>query len=76
MLMKLIETLALLTIAVVAGSRVQRVHRLRTQARPNAKPTEVERWEGEGGGLPTGGPGAGVRIDTTLADPDLVQGLS
>ena len=74
--MKLIDTLALLTISIVAASRVRRVHVLHTHARPKAKPTEVERWEGEGGGLPTGGPGPGVRIDSLQNDPDLVQGLS
>jgi hypothetical protein len=72
--MKLLDTLALLTIALVAASRVRRVHATRTDGRPAAKPRDVERWEGEGGGLPSGGPGP--RIETPVPDPDLVQGLS
>ena len=70
--MKLLTTVALLTIAVIAAGRVRRVHAHRTGARPSAKPPEVEVWEGEGGGLPTGGPGPGVRVQPTpQRDPDL-----
>lgn len=72
--MKLLDTLALLTVALYAASRVRRVRALRAGARPAAKPTDVERWEGEGGGLPTGGPGPGVQVETPQADPDLVHG--
>jgi len=72
--MKALDTLALLTLALVAATRVQRVYALRAHARPAAKPTDVERWEGEGGGLPSGGPGPGVQVDTPQRDPDLVRG--
>ena len=72
--MKLLSTLALASIAYIAYSRVQHVHTHRTTAKPSAKPTEVERWEGEGGGLPTGGPGPGVKVEPTpQVDPDLVH---
>ncbi|HEX4511338.1 MAG TPA: hypothetical protein VH328_14705 [Burkholderiaceae bacterium] len=72
--MKLLDTLALLTIGYVVATQVERVHAHRTHGRPAAKPVEVERWEDEGGGLPTGGPGPGVTVDTTQPDPDLVRG--
>jgi hypothetical protein len=72
--MKTLPTLALAAITLAAYDRVRRIHAHRTTARPSAKPAEVERWEGEGGGLPTGGPGAGVLVEPTPhLDPDLVQ---
>jgi hypothetical protein len=67
-------TLALLGIGLLAVARVQNVHKGRVQAKPAAKPVEVERWEGEGGGLPTGGPGPGVKVSTPVTDPDLAHG--
>ena len=73
--MRLLTGLALLGIAYLAVSRVSDVHRGRTHGRPSAKPVEVERWEGEGGGLPTGGPGAGVKVEPAAElDPDLAHG--
>jgi hypothetical protein len=73
--MKTLTTLALLGIVLAAASRVRDVHSHRTSARPRAKPLDVERWEGEGGGLPTGGPGPGVRVEPTpQPDPDLAHG--
>ena len=73
--MKTLTTLALLGIVLAAAARVREVHSQRTGARPRAKPLEVERWEGEGGGLPTGGPGPGVRVEPTPhMDPDLAHG--
>jgi hypothetical protein len=71
--MKLLPTLALASIALAAYSRVRNVHHHRTTAKPAAKPVEVERWEGEGGGLPTGGPGPGVKVETPQVDTDLVH---
>jgi len=72
--MKLLPTLALLSLAYAAFSRVQHVHTHRTSAKPAAKPVEVERWEGEGGGLPTGGPGPGVKVEPTpQLDPELTH---
>ena len=73
--MKMLPTLALVSIALASFSRVRNVHAHRTGARPRAKPLDVERWEGEGGGLPTGGPGPGVRVEPTpQQDPDLAHG--
>ena len=73
--MKLLSTLALAAIGYIAYSRVQHVHAHRTTAKPSAKPVEVERWEGEGGGLPSGGPGPGVKVaPAAVADPDLAHG--
>lgn len=70
--MKLLTSLALIGIGYLALSRISDVHRGRSGNRPAAKPVEVERWEGEGGGLPTGGPGAGVKVQPAqVEDPDL-----
>jgi hypothetical protein len=73
--MKLLTSLALITIAYAAMTRVSKVHTTRYQARPKAKPPEVQTWEGEGGGLPTGGPGPGVKVaPAAVSDPDLAHG--
>ena len=73
--MRLINSLALLTIGYLALTRVNKVHASRFAARPAAKPEAVQTWEGEGGGLPTGGPGAGVKVaPAALNDPDLAHG--
>lgn len=73
--MKTLTSLALLAIGLAALTRVSKVHQGRTQARPTAKPPEVQTWEGEGGGLPTGGPGAGVKVaPAAVNDPDLAHG--
>ena len=73
--MRLINSLALLTIGYLALTRVNKVHTARFAAKPAAKPEEVQTWEGEGGGLPTGGPGAGVKVaPAALNDPDLAHG--
>jgi hypothetical protein len=73
--MRLINSLALLTIGYLALARVNKVHSARFAARPAAKPEAVQTWEGEGGGLPTGGPGPGVKVaPAALNDPDLAHG--
>ena len=73
--MKLLTSLALITLAYAALSRVNKVHTTRFQAKPAAKPEEVQTWEGEGGGLPTGGPGPGVKVaPAATKDPDLAHG--
>ena len=73
--MRLLTSLALLTIAYAALSRVNKVHAGRTLAKPAAKPEEVQTWEGEGGGLPSGGPGPGVKVaPAAVHDPDLAHG--
>ncbi len=73
--MRLLTSLALITVAYAALARVNKVHTTRFHARPTAKPEEVQTWEGEGGGLPTGGPGAGVKVAPAVAtDPDLAHG--
>jgi len=73
--MKLLTSLALVTIAYAALARVGQVHAARYHAKPAAKSEEVQTWEGEGGGLPTGGPGAGVKVaPAAVHDPDLAHG--
>jgi hypothetical protein len=73
--MKTLTTLALLGIVLAAAARVREVHSLRTSARPRAKAPDVERWEGEGGGLPNGGPGAGVAVEPVPhVDPEIAHG--
>jgi hypothetical protein len=69
-----LSTLALVGIGLVALSRVKNVHRGRVSAKPAAKPEAVQTWEGEVGGLPTGGPGPGVKVSTPVTDPDLAHG--
>ena len=53
--MKLVGTLALVSLTLLAAARALRAHGLRTAKGTLDKRAEVERWEGEGGGLPTGG---------------------
>jgi len=73
--MRLINSLALLTIGYLALKQVNKVHAARFEAKPAAKPEEVQTWEGEGGGLPTGGPGPGVKVaPAAVTDPDLAHG--
>lgn len=69
-----LSTLSLVGIGLVALSRVKSVHHGRVSAKPAAKPEAVQTWEGEGGGLPTGGPGPGVKVSTPVTDPDLAHG--
>jgi len=73
--MRLLTSLALITVAYAAFTRVNKVHAARYQGKPAAKPEEVQTWEGEGGGLPSGGPGPGVKVaPAAVADPDLAHG--
>jgi hypothetical protein len=73
--MRLLSSLALITIAYAALTRVNKVHATRSATRAVAKPEAVQTWEGEGGGLPTGGPGPGVKVAPAAAhDPDLAHG--
>ena len=73
--MRLLTSLALITIAYAAFNRVSKVHTSRVAAKPAAKPEAVQTWEGEGGGLPSGGPGAGVKVaPAAVHDPDLAHG--
>jgi len=73
--MRLLTSLALVTIAYAAFTRVNKVHTARFDGKPAAKPEAVQTWEGEGGGLPSGGPGPGVNVaPAAVADPDLAHG--
>jgi hypothetical protein len=73
--MRLFSSLALITIAYAALTRVNKVHAARSATRATTKPEAVQTWEGEGGGLPTGGPGAGVQVaPAAVHDPDLAHG--
>ena len=73
--MRLLTSLALITVAYAAFTRVNKVHAARYHGKPAAKPEEVQTWEGEGGGLPSGGPGPGVKVaPAAVADPDLAHG--
>ena len=72
--MRLLTSLALITIAYAALTRVNKVHTARFHAKPAAKPEDVQTWEGEGGGLPSGGPGPGVKVaPAAVVDPDLAH---
>ena len=73
--MRLLTSLALITVAYAAFTRVNKVHAARFHGKPAAKPEDVQTWEGEGGGLPSGGPGAVVKVaPAAVADPDLAHG--
>ena len=73
--MRLLTSLALITIGAAALTRVNKVHASRFAAKPAAKPEAVQTWEGEGGGLPSRGPGAGVKVaPAAVHDPDLAHG--
>jgi hypothetical protein len=73
--MRLLTSLALVTIAYAALTRVNKVHAARSHGKPAAKPEAVQTWEGEGGGLPSGGPGPGVKVaPAAVRDPDLAHG--
>ena len=73
--MRMLTSLALIGIGYLALARVNKVHTSRYHARPAAKPEEVQTWEGEGGGLPSGGPGPGVKVaPAAVTDPDLAHG--
>jgi len=75
--MRLLTSLALITIAYAALTRVNKVHAARSQGKPAAKPEPVQTWEGEGGGLPSGGPGPGVKVTpAAVPDPDLAHGAT
>jgi hypothetical protein len=70
--MKLIHGLTLIALSAIALARVQKIHASRHHGKPAAKPEAVQTWEGEGGGLPTGGPGPGVKVALAATpDPDL-----
>jgi hypothetical protein len=75
--MRLLTSLALVTIGYAALSRVSKLHAARLSARSAAKPDAVQTWEGEGGGPAGGGTGAGVKVapaPASMADPDLAHG--
>jgi hypothetical protein len=49
--------LALAALSVVGWSALRTKHQQRLAAKPHAKAEALQTWEGEGGGLPNGGPG-------------------
>lgn len=55
--------LTVATIAMLGWSGLRQARRQRLARKPPpAKPAPIQTWEGEGGGLPDGGPGAGVKV--------------
>jgi hypothetical protein len=52
--------LALAALCVTSVKVLRKKHQERLAATPRAQPAEVQTWEGEGGGLPQGGPGLTV----------------
>jgi hypothetical protein len=57
--------IALAALALTSLAAVRRTRRDQLAARPMVQPTPLQTWEGEGGGLPDGGPGPEGRA----ADP-------
>jgi hypothetical protein len=60
--------LALAALSFAGVSVLRRQHRQRLAARPKAKPEALQTWEGEGGGLPNGGPGPAIRSVASTGD--------
>lgn len=55
--------LTVATIAMIGWSGLRQARRQRLARKPPpAKPAPIQAWEGEGGGLPDGGPGPGVKL--------------
>ena len=60
-----IRPIALLTLAALALAGYSTFHKARQRRaadRSKAPPGPIQTWEGEGGGLPDGGPGPGVGV--------------
>lgn len=55
--MRSIPLLALAALSLTSLAKWRQVHRRRQAARPQSDPQPLQTWEGEGGGLPNGGPG-------------------
>ncbi len=55
-----IAVLAAIAALSVGSFSAMRKARHRLAGKPHAKPPALQTWEGEGGGLPEGGPGASV----------------
>lgn len=49
--------LALTILSIAGWTALRSKHQQRLAAKPKAKPEPLQTWEGEGGGLPDGGPG-------------------
>jgi hypothetical protein len=49
--------LALAALSVAGWSALRNKHQQHLATKPHAKPEALQTWEGEGGGLPGGGPG-------------------
>jgi hypothetical protein len=63
--------LALAALSVTGLNALRKKHRERLAATPKAKPAPLQTWEGEGGGLPNGGPGLTVEPTVPPRDPAL-----
>lgn len=59
---------ALAALSVAGWSALRNKHQQRLAMKPHAKPEALQTWEGEGGGLPDGGPGANVAASVPARD--------
>jgi hypothetical protein len=55
-----VSLLALAALSLAGLSALRKTHAQRLHATPRSKPQALQTWEGEGGGLPSGGPGQTV----------------
>jgi hypothetical protein len=60
-----ISLLALAALSITGLAKWRQVYQRHQAARPQSDPQPLQTWEGEGGGLPDGGPGP--KTDITSA---------
>jgi hypothetical protein len=60
---------AIAGISFACAALLRRAHRQQLSQRSPAKPPALQTWEGEGGGLPDGGPGVAAAPAAPAAPP-------
>jgi hypothetical protein len=63
-----LTVLALAALSVAGWSALRNKHLQRLAAKPHAKAEALQTWEGEGGGLPNGGPGQHIAAPLPARD--------
>jgi|PlaIllAssembly_1097288.scaffolds.fasta_scaffold1241284_1 hypothetical protein len=61
MTLRTLPLLALAALSITSLAKWRQVHQRRQTAKPQSDPQPLQVWEGEGGGLPDGGPGPTAR---------------
>ncbi len=71
-----VTLLALAALSLGGIKALRKKHTQRLAATPRAKPEALQTWEGEGGGLPNGGPGQTVSPAAAPSDAAGAERLS